>query len=98
MKERLEQLFECKVKISECKSKLPLPIFMTMRDINQLELCGVRFAVVNIKNETELTVAAMKKHELDVKYTRMDGVGHNVWDYAYNKELYDWFMSKRRKL
>ena len=63
MKERLEQFFECKVKVSECKSELPLPIFMTMRDINQIDLCGVRFAVVNIKNEAELTVAAMKKQQ-----------------------------------
>lgn len=63
MKERLEQFFECKVKVSECKSKLPLPIFMTMREINQIELCGVRFAVVNVKNEAELTVAAMKKQQ-----------------------------------
>jgi len=63
MKERLEQFFECKVKISECKSKLPLPFFMTMREINQIELCGVRFAVVNVKNEAELTVAAMKKQQ-----------------------------------
>jgi len=51
---------------------------------------------VSVTQSDEM-VAAMRKHELDVKYTRMDGVGHNVWDYAYNKELYDWFMSKRRK-
>ena len=52
---------------------------------------------VNVRNSDEM-VEALKKHELDVKYTRMDGVGHNVWDYAYNEEHYDWFMSKRRKL
>ena len=30
----------------------------------------------------------------DVKYTRLDGVGHNVWDFAYNDELFNWLLSK----
>ncbi|MBQ4154042.1 MAG: phospholipase [Clostridia bacterium] len=25
-------------------------------------------------------------------YTEFSGVGHNAWDYAYNKDLYDWFL------
>lgn len=29
----------------------------------------------------------------DVKYTRMDGVGHDVWVYAYTQELLDWFLN-----
>ncbi len=29
----------------------------------------------------------------DVRYSRPDGVGHNVWDYAYNEELIDWLLS-----
>ena len=33
MKKQLEKYFGCKVKIAEYKNKLPLPIFMTMRDI-----------------------------------------------------------------
>ena len=51
---------------------------------------------VNVRNSDEM-VEALKKAELDVKYTRMDAVGHNVWDHAYDQEHYDWFMSKRRK-
>ena len=42
-------------------------------------------------------VESLKKAERDVTYTRMDGVGHGVWIYAYNEELYNWFVSKRRK-
>ena len=30
----------------------------------------------------------------DVKYTRLDGVGHNVWNFAYNDELFNWLLSK----
>lgn len=29
----------------------------------------------------------------NVKYTRMDGIGHNVWVHAYNQELLDWLFS-----
>ena len=38
MKKELEQYFGCEVKIAEYKNKLPLPIFMTMRDIMVLPL------------------------------------------------------------
>ncbi len=33
----------------------------------------------------------------DVTYHRLDGVGHNVWEYAYTPALIDWFLSHRRK-
>lgn len=32
----------------------------------------------------------------DVKFNLLEGVGHNAWDYAYNKELYDWLLSHKR--
>ena len=32
----------------------------------------------------------------DVTYSRIDGVGHDVWEYAYNEELIKWLMSKKR--
>lgn len=44
MKKELEQYFGCEVKIAEYKNKLPLPIFMTMRDIVMVEIYGVTFA------------------------------------------------------
>ena len=42
-------------------------------------------------------VEAMRKRELDVTYSRLDGVGHNVWNYAYNDTLFEWMMGKVRK-
>lgn len=38
-------------------------------------------------------VAALQKLHYDVTYTRLEGVGHNAWDYAYTPELMDWFLS-----
>lgn len=32
----------------------------------------------------------------DVKYTRIDGVGHDVWEHTYDEELVDWLLSKKR--
>lgn len=32
----------------------------------------------------------------DVKFNLLPGVGHNAWDYAYNKELFDWLLSHKR--
>ncbi len=63
MKKQLEQYFGCEVKIAEYKNKLPLPIFMTMRDITMVEIYGVNFAVIDVMKETELSVAAMKKQK-----------------------------------
>ena len=33
----------------------------------------------------------------DVKYTRADGVGHNVWEIAYTEELLNWLLTKSLK-
>ena len=46
--------------------------------------------------QSDEMVAALKKAGADVTYTRVDGVGHNVWDYAYNQELMNWLLSKKR--
>ncbi|MCI7792477.1 MAG: winged helix DNA-binding protein [Lachnospiraceae bacterium] len=63
MKKQLEQYFGCEVKIAEYKNKLPLPIFMTMRDITMVEIYGVNFAIIDVMKETELSVSAMKKQK-----------------------------------
>lgn len=42
-------------------------------------------------------VENMRKHGLNVRYTRLDGVGHHVWKYTYNDELLNWFLSHKRK-
>jgi predicted peptidase len=56
---------------------------------------GVDDNAVSVTQSDEM-VAAIRKREGDVTYTRMEGVGHNVWEHAYNDRLYDWFMSKKR--
>jgi predicted transcriptional regulator len=63
MKKQLEQYFGCEVEVTEYKGKLQLPIFMTMRHISLVELAGVKFALVNIAKESELSIAAMKKQQ-----------------------------------
>ena len=47
MKKQLEKYFGCKVKIAEYKNKLPLPIFMTMRDITMVQIYGVKPAIIH---------------------------------------------------
>ena len=66
MQKQLEQYFCCKVKIAEYKNKLPLPIFMTMREITMVEIYGVNFAIIDVMKETELSVAAMKKQKATI--------------------------------
>ncbi len=45
---------------------------------------------------TEQMVEALIKSGRNVKFTRLDGVAHNAWDYAYNKCLLDWLLSQKR--
>ena len=47
MKKQLEQYFGVEVKIREYKNKLPLPSFMTMRDITMVEIYGVKPAIIH---------------------------------------------------
>lgn len=58
---------------------------------------GAADGIVN-PMQTDEMIDMLKKTNPDVKYTRLDGVGHNVWDYTYNKELIDWFLSKKKEL
>jgi len=41
-------------------------------------------------------VEKLKELGADVTYTRVDGVAHNVWENAYNKELLEWLLSKEK--
>jgi biotin operon repressor len=61
MERQLEQYFGCKVEVNEYNGKLQLPIYMTIRHINLVELAGVKFALINIVKESKLSIAAMKK-------------------------------------
>lgn len=51
--------------------------------------------VVSVSQSDEM-VSKLKELGADVTYTRIDGVGHNVWEHAYNKELLEWLLSKKR--
>lgn len=56
---------------------------------------GVDDPTVSVTQSDEM-VERMRRHGLDVRYTRMDGVGHDVWRYAYNDELMEWLLSHKR--
>lgn len=78
MKKQLEQYFGCEVKIAENKKKLPLPIFMTIRDIIMVEVYGVNFAIIDVRKETELSVAAMKKQKIKYEEVLQCPVAYDV--------------------
>lgn len=46
--------------------------------------------------QTDEMVAKLQKLGADVKYTRLDGVGHNVYEGTYNTELLSWLLGKKR--
>ena len=78
MKKQLEQYFGCEVKVTECKNTLALPIFMTMRDIAMVEIYGVNFAIVDVRKEGKLSVAAMKKQGTKYEETLQCPVAYQV--------------------
>ena len=51
--------------------------------------------VVSVTQSDEM-VEGIKKNNGNVKYTRLENVGHNVWINAYNKELMNWLISHKR--
>ncbi len=56
---------------------------------------GAEDNVVNPRNTDEM-VEKLQSLGKDVTYSRVDGVGHNVWVNAYNEDLYRWLLSKKR--
>ena len=56
---------------------------------------GAEDSVVSPNHSDEM-VARLKEAGKDVTYTRMDGVGHNVWIYAYTDDLMQWLLSKHK--
>ena len=56
---------------------------------------GAEDPVVSVSQSDEMTTA-LKNCGADVTYTRLDGVEHNAWDYAYNEKLMEWLLSKKR--
>ena len=56
---------------------------------------GVEDKTVSVTQSDEM-VAGIKANGGDVIYTRMEGVGHNAWENAYNSRLMEWLLSKKR--
>lgn len=52
---------------------------------------------VSVSQSDEM-VSKLKELDADVTYSRIDGVGNNVWENAYNKELLEWLLSKKRNI
>ena len=46
--------------------------------------------------QSDEMVAKLRECGADVKYTRYDGVGHNSWSLACNRELIEWLLGKKR--
>ena len=46
--------------------------------------------------QSDEMVESLKAQGKDVTYSRVEGVGHNVWENAYTEELLNWFLSKKR--
>ena len=57
---------------------------------------GAADPVVSVTQSDEM-VASLKANGGDVTYTRMDGVGHDVWVHAYNETLLDWLLEKQKR-
>ena len=57
---------------------------------------GVRDNAVSVTQSDEM-VEALKRGGRDVEYIRAEGIGHNVWNIAYNRELAEWMLDKKRK-
>ncbi len=57
---------------------------------------GSADSVVSVMQSDEM-VEKLKELSANVKYTRVEGEGHGVWERTYDKELIEWLLSKKRK-
>lgn len=46
---------------------------------------------------TDEMVQKLNELNADIKYTRIDNVGHDVWENAYNENLLEWLLNHARK-
>ena len=56
---------------------------------------GVIDASVSVRESDDM-VAELVKCGADVRYSRVENVGHRVWLNAYNEELLSWFLKQKR--
>lgn len=57
---------------------------------------GSEDKIVNPVHSDEM-VLKLRELGTEVIYTKIDGVGHDVWENAYNERLLKWLLSKSRK-
>ncbi|MBR2883711.1 MAG: prolyl oligopeptidase family serine peptidase [Clostridia bacterium] len=57
---------------------------------------GAEDAVVSPTQSDEM-VAKLQALGANIRYSRIEGVGHNVWENAYTEELFEWLLSNKRK-
>ena len=57
---------------------------------------GAEDKSVSVFSSDEM-VERMQNCGLNVRYTRLEGVGHNVWLNAYNDELLNWLLSHKKE-
>lgn len=41
-------------------------------------------------------IVVLRNRNKDVKYSRLEGVKHNSWGYAYDKKLIMWLLEKEK--
>lgn len=56
---------------------------------------GAEDKSVNVFHSDDM-VKAMQKLDLNVRYSRFDGVGHNVWLKTFDEELLSWLLAQKR--
>lgn len=54
---------------------------------------GAEDDTVNVFHSDEM-VDALRRLGADVRYDRVPGVGHNVWEQAYTRELMEWLLEQ----
>ena len=56
---------------------------------------GSADSVVSVTQSDEM-VEKLRELGKNVKYTRVEGEGHGVWEKTYNEEMIEWMLSKKR--
>ena len=56
---------------------------------------GAEDPVVSPTQSDEMVEKLQEMHA-DVKYSRLENVGHSVWTYAYNEDLMAWLLNTKR--
>ncbi len=57
---------------------------------------GSADSIVSVTQSDEM-VEKLKELGKDVRYTRIEGEGHGVWERTYDKELIEWLLEKTKK-